>query len=86
MPSRIVIAVLGWLALTLPGVAQDDLPETAPDDQPPAPAEAGAGGTDAEDDADAGADDDAADGTVVDEFIFSEEIPADQQLVFPVDI
>ena len=77
MRTRLLIAVLGCLALSLPGQAQDEAPEAPADDSPQASED-----QNVEESDDEGADD----STDIDEFIFSEEIPADQQLVFPVDI
>ena len=70
------LAWLGCLALATPAVAQDEAPEPAPEPaeaaEPPAqpPADAAGAAVDPEEE----------------EFIFSEEIPADQQVTFPVDI
>lgn len=76
MRTRILIAVLGWLALALPVAAQDQAADPSTEDvaQPPADEGVEGGGDESSDEAD------------IDEFIFSEEIPADTQLVFPVDI
>jgi hypothetical protein len=70
------MVLLSWLALALSARAQDEPP------QPPAdqPAEAAADESEAEPSGD------DAEESAIEEFIFSEEIPADQQLVFPVDI
>lgn len=76
MRSRILMALLGWLALALPGMAQDEAPEPSTEDVAQAPAEEGVEG-DADEDAES---------IDIEDFIFSEEIPADTQLVFPVDI
>jgi hypothetical protein len=83
MRIRLLIAVLGCLSLSLAGFAQDeapespDAPEAPADDSPQAPEDR---------DIEESEDDGAENSTDVDEFIFSEEIPADTQLVFPVDI
>jgi len=77
MRARLWIVVLGWLVLSLPGQAQDEAPDAPADDRAQASEDQ---------DSTEPADDGAEDSTDVDEFIFSEEIPADEQLVFPVDI
>jgi hypothetical protein len=83
MRTRLLIGVLGCLSLSLAGFAQDeapespDAPEAPADDSPQAPEDR---------DIEESEDDGAENSTDVDEFIFSEEIPADTQLVFPVDI
>lgn len=76
MHTRILITALGWLALAPPGAAQDEVADPSAEDvaQPPA-------GERVEGDGD-----ESVEETDIDEFIFSEEIPADTQLVFPVDI
>jgi len=76
MRIRILTAVFGWLALTLPGIAQDDAEEQSTEEALQVPVEEGI----------ENAGDEPAEETDVDDFIFSEEIPADTQLVFPVDI
>ena len=78
MRMPILVFLLAGLLLALPGSAQDESGAEAPADPPaetPADDEAGAGGADSEDE---GADEE--------DFEFSEEVPADEQLVFPVDI
>jgi len=77
MRTRLWILVFGWLMLSLPGQAQDEAPDGPPDDQ--------AQTTDSQDSTES-QDDGGEDSTDVDDFNFSEEIPADEQLVFPVDI
>lgn len=81
MRIRLLIAVLGWLALALPGIAQEESPDAPADDSPQASED-----QDNEESEDDDADADADESADIDDFIFSEEIPADQQLVFPVDI
>lgn len=76
MRTRILIAALGWLALALPGAAQDEALDPSAEDVAQPPAEEDVGGDE----------DESSEETDIDEFIFSEEIPADTQLVFPVDI
>jgi len=80
MRTRLLI-VLGWLALSLPGQAQDEAREEAPE----APAEGSPRAAEQQNTEDM-EDESTDESAVVDEFIFSEEIPADEQLVFPVDI
>lgn len=77
MRMRILITLFGWLALTLPGSAQDDAPEAPAGEATEAPAEDGGP---------ASGDEEAESSEDTDEFIFSVEIPADEQLVFPVNI
>jgi hypothetical protein len=86
MRIRLLIAVLGCLSLSLAGFAQDEAPES-PDapEAPEAPADENPQAS-KDRDIEESEDDGAEDSTDVDEFIFSEEIPADTQLVFPVDI
>ncbi len=76
MRTRILMTVLGWLALTLPGAAQDEAPEPPVEDVAQAPTEEGVEASG----------DESSEETDVEDFIFSEEIPANTQLVFPVDI
>jgi hypothetical protein len=83
MRIRLLIAVLGCLSLSLAGFAQDEAPESP--DAPEAPADENPQASE-DRDIEESEDDGAEDSTDVDEFIFSEEIPADTQLVFPVDI
>ncbi|HUF71692.1 MAG TPA: hypothetical protein VMR74_02215 [Gammaproteobacteria bacterium] len=79
--------LLVWLAsaaLALPATAQDEAPEPpAGEARPPADEAADAAG-EAEDEREAEAEE--AGEVEEREFIFSEEIPADQQVTFPVDI
>jgi hypothetical protein len=80
MRTGICITLFGWLAVTLPVWAQDDAPD-APDapvgDATEAPVE---------DTAPDSVDEESTSSEDTDEFIFSVEIPADEQLVFPVNI
>lgn len=81
MRTRLLLALLGSLSLALPGLAQDEAaeaPVVPAENPPPAPADPNSEQAEDEDE-----DDESTD---IDEFIFSEEIPADEQLVFPVDI
>lgn len=76
MRIRIASLIVAGLMFWLVGSAQEaEAPEPAAEDTPP-PAEAEAGGAAAEREAAAEEDD----------FEFLEEIPAEEQLVFPVDI
>lgn len=83
MKTRQVLLVwLAAFALALPASAQDEAPEP-PAGQAPPPAGETAG--EPEDGGEA-ADEDEGEEVEEREFIFSEEIPADQQVTFPVDI
>ena len=74
MRLLITILLFGGLALSVPGSAQDEPAETPPETAtPPAEGQGESAG------ASAGEEED-------DDFVFSEEIPAETQLVFPVDI
>jgi hypothetical protein len=98
---HLLLAGLGSLVLALPAGAQDDSSAPpadrapAPSDQTPAPAQGQPPApAQAEPPAQAPGEPaaDAAEGTESDtdvedeQFIFSEDIPADQQVTFPVDI
>ena len=73
MRMLITILLLGGLALSVPGSAQEEAAETPSESATPLAQGQGEA-------ADAG--DEEAD----DDFVFSEEVPAETQLVFPVDI
>ena len=76
----LLLAWLAAMALALPATAQDEAPEPPADPAPPI-------GEASADPGEAGADGEAeAQESEEQEFIFSEEIPADQQVTFPVDI
>lgn len=88
MRTRLFILLFGGLVLALPGSAQDQGEGQAPappaeESAEPAAGESGETATESEETAADGSAD--AEGTD-DEFVFSEEIPAETQLVFPVDI
>lgn len=89
MRTRIRLALLGWLAISLPGVAQDEAEssaESAAETPPETSAETPPEGSLAEALAEMEAAEEDTDAAVDEDFIFSEEIPADTQLIFPVDI
>jgi hypothetical protein len=81
MSTRILIALLACFALINPGTAQEEAEEAEEAEQ--ASTEDASQAAPEREDSD---DDESADQRVIDEFTFSEEIPADTQLVFPVDI
>lgn len=77
MRMPILVLLLAGFFLALPGSAQDDADAEAPASPPPAePADDGADGADGDEEVEEDEDD----------FEFSEEVPADEQLIFPVDI
>lgn len=80
MRMPVFILLLAGCFLALPGSAQDEADADAPAAGTPADEEAGA---DAAEGADGAGGDEEED---EDDFEFSEEVPADEQLVFPVDI
>jgi hypothetical protein len=97
--TRILIALCSLLWLALPAVAQDEPAPGSRDggnastDAPPArsggAADNAAGGSApsrGSDESDEDADEDAEDGSDDEVFIPTEEIPADQEVTFPVDI
>jgi len=86
MTKRTLLVLIACAALGLNAAAQDDTPDPQADE-----ARAPATGRTPADDSQAPANDqaqDSEDETEVEEeeFIFSEDIPADQQVTFPVDI
>jgi hypothetical protein len=96
---RLLLAGLGSLVLALPAAAQDDSSappadrapapsdQTQPQSQAPAPTQAEPPAQAPGEPAAEATEGDQGDTDVEDEqFIFSEDIPADQQVTFPVDI
>ena len=83
MAKRYLLALLGCMALMLNATAQDEAPDPPADAARPPPARAPDGDEPA---ADGAAADESGEAIEEEEFIFSEEIPADQQVTFPVDI
>jgi hypothetical protein len=85
----LLLALIAGAALGLNAAAQDEAPDApaAPADEAPAPAEGRTPADESQAQADGQAQD-SEDETEVEEeeFIFSEDIPADQQVTFPVDI
>jgi hypothetical protein len=78
MTKRYLLALLGCVALALTAAAQDEAPDPPVDQRqaPEPPAQQEPAAEDEEDPRDVDEE----------EFIFSEEIPVDQQVTFPVDI
>lgn len=85
MRTRLYIAFFGSLVVALAGFAQDEISEAPPDPTPDPPADVSQQAPEDRDNEEA-EDNGDEDITDIEDFIFSEEIPADEQLVFPVDI
>lgn len=79
MTRRLLLTLLACTALSLTASAQDQAPDPASD-------EAGADEEERSPESSPVDEDDAPEAVEEEEFIFSEEIPADQQVTFPVDI
>jgi hypothetical protein len=86
MTKRTLLALIACTAFGLSAAAQDEAPD-GPADEARAPAEGRRPADESQAQADGQAQD-SEDETEVEEeeFIFSEDIPADQQVTFPVDI